>query len=84
MQHVDTNGNIDPAVTGYAGHGLGINNPTMQNVDAREKDLQKLLGRPSLEGDDWRFYSYNGKVPKGDFDESALLGVRVKMKRSSR
>jgi hypothetical protein len=47
-------------------------------VGAREEDLQKLLGSPSLERDDWRFYSYNGKVPKGDFDESALLGVRVK------
>jgi hypothetical protein len=47
-------------------------------VGAREGDLQKLLGRPSLERDDWRFYSYNGKLPQGDFDESALLGVQVK------
>jgi RHS repeat-associated protein len=32
IQHVDANGNVTYSATGYAGHGLGINNPAMQNV----------------------------------------------------
>lgn len=32
LQHVDGNGDVTDAGSGYSGHGAGINNPAMQNV----------------------------------------------------
>jgi hypothetical protein len=46
-------------------------------VGTKAEYIEKSLGQPSLKRNDWLFYSYNGKVPNSDFEESALLGLRV-------